>query len=60
MQPIAIRVLERCIDAGIERGIEKSYKHNDFPDDETKARTIEQCIWEELYEWFDFNGGKNV
>lgn len=54
MKPKFDKVLEQCIETGIERGFQRACKYNDAPDDESKKRWVASCILEEICEWFDF------
>ena len=57
MTPKFIPVLEMCIDNGVGLGYSRAFKHNDNPSEEEITDQIKQSIMNELYEWFDFNGG---
>ena len=48
------KILEHCIDAGIELGWNRAHKHTDNPSPELLKSKIEQAIWDELYEWATF------
>jgi hypothetical protein len=48
-------LLAQCIEDGIARGYERAYKHNDAPTKNQLCSQIENAIWEDLYERFDFN-----
>jgi hypothetical protein len=55
MKPKLHKIIERCIDNGIERGWNAAHKHvdNPFPDD--IKGFISDKIMEELYEYFTFD-----
>lgn len=54
MKPRINRVLTECIERGIENGYRRAYKYTDTPDENHMKDEIEQAIWNELYEWFEF------
>lgn len=54
MKPKFIPVLEMCIDSGIRLGYSRAHKHTDEPDEELIKEKIQEAIWNEIYEWFDF------
>ena len=57
MKPKILPVLEMCIENGLTHGYRRAFKHNDNPTEEQITDQIKQSIMNELYEWFDFNGG---
>ena len=56
MKPRLIPLLEQCIEAGIQRGWDRAWKHDDDPPAATVQERIREAIWLELHEWFDFGG----
>ena len=54
MKPKSMHVLEMCIENGVNLGVSRAFKHNDNPPRELLAEKVEQAIWEQLHEWFDF------
>jgi hypothetical protein len=48
------RVLEECIDNGIALGLSQAHKYTDTPTEEQIRACISDAIWNEFYEWFDF------
>jgi hypothetical protein len=54
MKPIASKVLEACIETGIEQGWKLAHKHDDAPTEYDIKDAISEAIWYELYNWFDF------
>jgi len=50
LQPI----LEMAIQNGILIGIRRAYKHTDQPGEDLMSVKIEEAIWEEIHEWFQF------
>ena len=54
MIPKEIRVLEMCIDNGIETGWIRAHKHIDSPDDHSVKTCIYESIIAEVYDWFKF------
>ena len=59
MHPKFIKVLEMCIEAGINLGYNRAHKHTDDPSEDVMKTQIEQAIWNEIYEWFDFEKGSD-
>ena len=57
MKPKLLPVLEMCIENGLTHGYRRAFKYNDNPTEEQITDQIKQSIMNELYEWFDFNGG---
>lgn len=49
------KILEHCIDTGIELGWRRAHKHTDTPSAELLKNSIEQALWDELYEWVVFD-----
>lgn len=54
MTPRVMRVLEECIESGITLGWNRAHKHTDAPDEAQIKVCIEDAIWGELHEWFQF------
>jgi len=48
------KILEHCVDVGIELGCRRAHKHTDTPGIDLIKNSIEQAIWDELYEWLCF------
>lgn len=55
MRPKLLLVLSDCIERGLERGYSKAYKHVDNPSKESLLWHIEECIMEELHDYFEFD-----
>ena len=49
------KILEHVLDVGIELGWRRAHKHTDTPSAELLKNSIEQAIWDELYEWMVFD-----
>lgn len=49
------KVLEHVLDVGIELGWRRAHKHTDTPSAELIKNSIEQAVWDELYEWVVFD-----
>jgi len=54
MTPKFIPLLERCIESGIQLGWNRAHKHTETPDDALIFQKMSDAIFEELFEWFDF------
>lgn len=48
-------VLDQCIETGIRLGWNRAHKHTDTPTPENVQQAISAAIWNELYEWFEFD-----
>lgn len=59
MTPKFKSVLEFAIEIGIKRGYARAHKHTDKPDEHVIHSYIDEAIWSELYEWFDFDEKEN-
>lgn len=55
MKPNVQAVLDMCIENGVKRGMNRAYKHIDTPTQEQIINSIQICVWEEIYEWFQFD-----
>jgi hypothetical protein len=55
MTPKFKSVLEYAIETGIKIGYARAHKHSDKPDEHIIHRHIEEAVWNELFEWFDFD-----
>ena len=56
MTPKAMRVLEQCIETGVELGWARAHKHVEDPDELSIKERIADCVMMEIIEWFDFGG----
>jgi hypothetical protein len=54
MKPKVIPLLEQCISSGIERGWNRAHKHDDEPSPGVIKDCIDEAIWSDLHEFFDF------
>ena len=54
MKPREYRLLERCIEEGLQRGYRRAYKHSDSPTEEQILDSLETNILGEIAEWFAF------
>ena len=48
------KILEHCVETGIELGWRRAHKHTNTPGTDLIKNSIEQAIWDELYEWINF------
>jgi hypothetical protein len=53
------KLLETCVDTGVDLGFIRAHKHTDCPDDELIKNEIRHAIYLELYEWFIFEEKQN-
>ena len=49
------RILEECIEIGIERGYDRAYKHTDNPTEAQLSACIDLAIWYEIDQRFEFD-----
>ena len=54
MKPKFLPVLEMAIADGISAGWYRAHKHTDTPDEGMIKQAMEEEVWNQLYEWFDF------
>ena len=54
MRPNVRKILEECIETGILAGWNRAHKHTDEPNDHHVLTAIEEQVWIEIYERFDF------
>ena len=54
MKPRLMPAMERCIEDGITLGWNRAHKHTDTPTEAQIKAGIEDAIWEELHQWFEF------
>lgn len=55
MKPKLMPVLMQCIETGIARGWTRAHKHDPTPESSAVKLAIENAVWEELYDWCDFD-----
>jgi len=55
MRPKIREILEECIELGIEHGIKVAHKYVDDPPHDLLAGSIDNCIWFEIDQRFDFD-----
>ena len=49
------KLIEDCIETGIERGWRRAHKHTENPNPEFIKDMIHDCIMEQFYEYFIFD-----
>jgi hypothetical protein len=54
MKPKINRILTAAIEQGIGFGYTRAFKHTDTPTEERIKESIENEIWNNIYEVFDF------
>jgi hypothetical protein len=52
-------ILEQAINEGVLRGYRRAHKHIDNPTELMICDHIEQCVMEQIHEYFDFEDEKN-
>lgn len=55
MKPNTYKLLDQCVQDGIELGVNRAYKHSDgMPTKDTLLNEIQASVMQEICEWFDF------
>lgn len=54
MRPNTRKILEECIENGVVLGYSRAHKHTDHPEKYDIQQNIEDAIWLEIDERFDF------
>ncbi len=55
MRPDAYKLLEMCVENGVNLGYNRAFKHNDDPSEEVIKDYIQTAIMAEISEWFTFD-----
>ena len=55
MKPKIRTILEECIETGVVHGLERAHKHTDNPTRPLLTESIDNAIWLEIDEHFDFD-----
>ena len=48
-------ILEMAIEQGVARGYRRAYKHVDNPNEGSIMAHLEECVMEQIHEYFDFD-----
>lgn len=59
MRPDSYKLLDMCVENGINLGYRRAYKHNDNPSEEVLKEQIQIAIMNEISEWFIFESIHN-
>jgi hypothetical protein len=54
MKPNTLKLLERCIEDGVQTGVYRSFKYTDEPTREQIVEQVVHNVMNELHEWFEF------
>lgn len=54
MKPKIYRLIEECVENGVEAGINRAYKHADNPTRGQIYDTVIRDVMFQINEWFDF------
>ena len=60
MKPNTYRLIEQCVETGIELGFNRAHKHNDSPTREQLLEQIHRAVMTEVCEWFEFDDTANT
>ena len=55
MRPDSYKLLEMCVENGINLGYRRAFKHNDDPSEQVIKDYIQTAIMAEISEWFAFD-----
>lgn len=59
MKPIFNKVLDEALTIGVGYGVSRAFKHSDNPDHQYIKNCVLEAVWNELYEWFEFEPSEN-
>ena len=54
MKPKIYRLIEECVENGVQAGINHAYKHTDTPTQEQMYDSISRHVMFQINDWFDF------
>jgi len=54
MKPNILKLLERCIEDGVQTGVHRSFKYTNEPTREQIVEEVLHNVMHELHEWFEF------
>ena len=54
MKPRYYKLLEKCIENGVDEGLARAYKYTEEPDRQRIEQEIYHAITNEIHEWFEF------
>lgn len=54
MTPNTLKILELCIETGLQLGWTRAHKHTDTPNNTDVLYQQFDCIMTEIYDYFDF------
>ncbi len=60
MRPDAYKLLDMCVENGINLGYNRAYKHNDSPSETVIKEYMQTAVMEEIAEWFVFEDQSEV
>jgi hypothetical protein len=55
MKPKFRVILEMAIEQGVRRGWQRAYKHVDNPNEGSIMAHLEECVMEQIHEYFTFD-----
>lgn len=53
------KLIERCVEEGVQYGYNRAYKHTDTPTEDQIKLAVTDAVMNEICEWFDFDQGDN-
>jgi hypothetical protein len=54
MKPDTYKLIQMCVESGVEKGLQRAKKHNDAPTEEQIHYAITKEVMLEIREWFEF------
>lgn len=53
------KLIERCVEEGVQYGYNRAHKHTDTPTEDQIKLAVTDAVMNEICEWFDFPQGDN-
>ena len=53
------KLIERCVEEGVQYGYNRAHKHTDTPTEDQIKLAVTDAVMNEICEWFDFDQGDN-
>lgn len=55
MKPNYYKIIQECVERGIDSGYQRAFKHSDTPSEEVIKEEIERYVMLNICDYFDFN-----
>ena len=53
------KLIERCVEEGVQYGYNRAHKHTDTPTEDQIKLAVTDAVMNEICDWFDFPQGDN-